>query len=372
VAVSSGVTSRVGRLERIRAELGEGGARALALAPSDNLLYAVGFAPTADERAQVLLLTADGAALVVPSLNAAQTAGHVPGVPIFSWRDDEGPRGAFEAAVASLGGQLAEVAVDPEMRAETLLQLLEVTGGRAVSGAAVLRAAREIKDADEIAALQRSSDTADHAMKAAFAACASGASEAEVAVAIAAAFREAGADAVSFTIVGAGANGAFPHHHTSGRVLEVGDAVVIDIGGKLDGYSSDITRMVHIGEPSARYREVHGVVERAVQAGMAAAKPGATCADVDRAARTVITEAGFGEQFVHRTGHGLGLSIHEPPWIMAGEDVPLRTGMVFSIEPGIYLQGEFGIRLEDIVHVTETGCERFSSLPREVHVGSAC
>src|SRR6185312_16127713 len=133
------------------------------------------------------------------------------------------------------------------------------------------------KDADEIAALQRSSDTADHAMKAAFGACASGASEAEVAQAIAAAFREAGAD------------GAFPHHHTSGRVLEVGDAVVIDIGGKLGGYSSDITRMVHIGEPSARYREVHGVVERAVQAGMAAARPGATCADVDRAARTVST-----------------------------------------------------------------------------------
>jgi Xaa-Pro aminopeptidase len=370
--VSSGVTSEVGKLERLQGALGDAGVRALALAPSDNLLYALGFTPIADERACVLLLTPDGAAFVVPSLNAEQTAGHVPGIPIFSWRDDEGAAGAIEAAAASLGGELSEIAVDPEMRAETLLQLLDVTGARAINGADVLRTAREVKDAAEIAALQRSADTADHAMKAGFAACASGATEHEVAAAIAAAFGEAGADSVTFTIVGAGSNGAFPHHHTSSRVIEVGDAIVIDIGGKLGGYSSDLTRMVHVGEPSARYRQVHETVERAVQAAMAAVRPGVTCGEVDRAARSVIEEAGFGEQFVHRTGHGLGLSIHEPPWIMAGEDVPLKAGMVFSIEPGIYLQGEFGIRLEDIVHVTETGCERFSSLPREVHVGSVC
>jgi Xaa-Pro aminopeptidase len=369
VAVSSGVTSEVGRLERLKGALG---ASTLALAPSDNLLYALGFTPVADERACVLLLTADGAAFVVPSLNVEQTAGHVPGIPIYSWRDDEGPQAAFAAAAASLGADLSEIAVDPEMRAETLLSLLAVTGGTAVNGASLLREAREVKDAGEIAALQRSADTADQAMLAGFAACASGASEHEVAAAIAAAFREAGADEVTFSIVGAGPNGAFPHHHTSERVLEVGDAVVIDIGGKLGGYSSDITRMVHVGEPSERYREVHATVERAVQAAMAAVRPGATCGDVDRAARSVIEEAGFGPHFVHRTGHGLGLSIHEPPWIMAGEAVPLRTGMVFSIEPGIYLQGEFGVRLEDIVHVTDTGCERFSSLPRDVHVASAC
>jgi Xaa-Pro aminopeptidase len=119
-------------------------------------------------------------------------------------------------------------------------------------------------------------------------------------------------------------------------------------------------------------RKVYRTVWEAQQAAIAAVRPGVACGDVDRAARSVIEEAGFGPHFVHRTGHGLGLSIHEPPWIMAGEAVPLRTGMVFSIEPGIYLQGEFGVRLEDIVHVTDTGCERFSSLPRDVHVASAC
>jgi Xaa-Pro aminopeptidase len=142
---------------------------------------------------------------------------------------------------------------------------------------------------------------------------------------------------------------------------------VIDIGGRSEGYVSDITRMAYLGVPDQRYREVHAVVEAAVQAGMAAARPGATCHDVDAAARGVIADAGYGDYFVHRTGHGLGLSVHEPPWIMRGDDTELRVGMVHSVEPGISLPGELGIRLEEIVHVTEDGCRRFSRLPRDVH-----
>jgi Xaa-Pro aminopeptidase len=172
---------------------------------------------------------------------------------------------------------------------------------------------------------------------------------------------------VTFTIVAAGPNGAFPHHHSTRRTLEAGDAVVIDIGGRLDGYASDLTRMAFVGEPSARYREVHAAVDAAVQSALAAARPGSTGGEIDRAARRVIEGAGFGEYFVHRTGHGLGLSTHEPPWIMSGAQEPLRQGTTFSIEPGIYLPGEFGVRLEEIVHLTENGCERFSELSRDVH-----
>ncbi|HEY1479291.1 MAG TPA: M24 family metallopeptidase, partial [Gaiellales bacterium] len=184
----------------------------------------------------------------------------------------------------------------------------------------------------------------------------------------AAAFRDAGCEETLFTLVASGPNGAFPHHHTGSRVLQEGDAVVLDLGGRLDGYPSDITRMAFVGEPSERYLEVHGVVDRAVRAGLAAARPGARCEEVDAAARGVIEQAGFGEYFVHRTGHGLGLSVHEAPWIMRGATEELRPGMVHSIEPGIYLPGEFGIRLEEIVQITETGCEVFSGLPRDVYV----
>jgi Xaa-Pro aminopeptidase len=140
----------------------------------------------------------------------------------------------------------------------------------------------------------------------------------------------------------------------------------------MDGYCSDTTRCVFTGEPPAEIADAYAVLHEAQAASVASAVVGTPCEDVDRAARDIIAAAGFGEQFVHRTGHGLGLSVHEPPWIMAGEDVPIRAGMVFSIEPGIYLEGEFGVRLEEIVHVTDAGCERFSSLPRDVHIASAC
>ena len=227
---------------------------------------------------------------------------------------------------------------------------------------------RVVKSADELRLLQVASDAGDAAMRAALAACRPGVTELEVAEAASAAFRAAGAEEVDFTVVGSGPNGAYPHHHTATRALADGDAIVIDIGARTGGYMSDLTRMAFVGEPTERYLEVHRTVEAAVQAGLAAARPGATCHEVDAAARTAIEDAGFGEYFVHRTGHGLGISIHEPPWIMRGEDVRLEAGMVHSIEPGIYLPGEFGIRLEEIVHITDDGCERFSALPREVHV----
>ena len=234
-----------------------------------------------------------------------------------------------------------------------------------------MRPLREVKSDGELRLLQAAADAGDAAMRAAFAACRPGATELQVADAAAAAFRAEGCEEVVFTIVGAGPNGAFPHYHAGHQQLAVGDAIVIDIGARRDGYMCDITRMVVVGEPTPRHLEVHRAVEAAVQAGLAAARPGATCHDVDAAARGAIEDAGFGEYFVHRTGHGLGISTHEPPWIMRGEDVQLKAGMVHSIEPGIYLPGEFGVRLEEIVHVTDEGCERFSRLPRDLHVAEA-
>jgi Xaa-Pro aminopeptidase len=254
------------------------------------------------------------------------------------------------------------------MRAGHLLLLqAAVPDAGLVDASVAVRPMREVKAEDELRLLQAASDVADTAIQAAFAACRPGATELEIADAATVAFRAAGCGDV-FTIVAGGPNGAYPHHHAGERALEPGDAIVLDMGGRLDNYMSDITRMAFVGEPTDRYLELHRTVEAAVQAGLAAARPGATCHDVDAAARSVIEDAGYGEYFVHRTGHGLGISTHEPPWIMNGEDVELAAGMVHSIEPGIYLPGEVGIRLEEIVHVTEDGCERFSRLPRELRV----
>jgi Xaa-Pro aminopeptidase len=331
--------------------------------------YLLGFAPQGDERACMLLVSSIGVAFLMPSLNAEQAAAEVPELELVRWADDAGPETALRATLERVGATVTtRAAADPEMRADHLLLLQEALPQTAMVTAAVLMSPlREVKDASELAILKTSSDVADTAVLAAFGACAPGVSELAVADVVAQAFAAGGATA-AFATVGGGPNGAYPHHSTGPRPLHDGDAVVIDIGGRYDGYLSDITRMAFVGEPTDRYREVHAIVEAAVVAGMAAAAPGAACADVDAAARGVIADAGYGEYFVHRTGHGLGLSVHEPPWIMRGYDIELRPGVVHSIEPGIYLPREFGVRLEEIVHVTETGCERFSSLPRDVHV----
>lgn len=354
------------RLGRLRQALDEASLDAIALSPSDNMRHTIGFTPLADERLCILLVTASTEAFVVPELNADQTEAAVAGLPIFRWKDEDGAQRALAQALARISAaRLRRVAVDPEMRAETLLALLDAAPKlSAVNGAGLMRSVREVKDPDEIDALARSGANADEAMGRAAAACRAGATEFEVAAAAATAFHDAGAEQ-PWVCVASGPNGAFPHHEVSRRVIEEGDPVVIDLGAKLDSYASDLTRMVFVGgEPPARYREVHDTVEAAVQAALAAARPGAMCGDVDQAARSVIEEAGYGERFLHRTGHGLGLSTHEAPWIMAGEQAPLRAGMVFSIEPGIYLERDFGVRLEEIVHLTDTGPRILSRLPR--------
>ena len=362
-------TTRATRLQALQAAMQQNGIELVAIAPTDSLRYMLGFSPQPDERACWLLVSESGAGMVMPSLNAEQTASEAPEIELFRWDDDAGAGGALTAALQRLSaGNAVTLAADPEMRADHLLMLQEALPyTRSVDAAMLISPLRAVKDASEIAALQHSAEAADAAMLAAFDAIRAGVPETAIADVIERTF--AANDArPEFAMVGSGPNGAFPHHHTGSRELQRGDAIVLDIGADRGGYFSDMTRMAHIGEPSARYLEVHVIVEAALQAAMATSKPGATCAEVDAAAREVITEAGYGEYFVHRTGHGLGVSIHEAPWIMAGNDTELVVGNVHSIEPGIYLPGEFGIRLEEIVHVTESGCERFSSLPRELRV----
>jgi Xaa-Pro aminopeptidase len=251
------------------------------------------------------------------------------------------------------------------MRADFALLLLDALPGanRRFTGDTVgfLRAR---KGEDEYLRLKASAVLNDAAAVAGFDALQEGITELEVAAVIREHYKQAGA-MPAFASVCFGGNGAFPHHHTDETKLKKGDAVLIDLGGKLDGYPSDMTRVGFFGEPTEEFRKVHAVVEKAVQAALAAARPGVAAKTVDKAARDVITNAGYGKYFTHRTGHGLGIDIHEPPYLTATSETVLDEGMVFSIEPGIYLPGLFGLRLEDIVILRRDGPEILSELSRD-------
>ena len=355
------------RLTRVREAMARSGIDLLAVPPGDDLRWLTGFSPVADERACYLFLSERDGLFLVPELNAAQSERHIR-QPFVTYSDASGPARALAAA----GGQFPSprvVAVGDTMRADALLLLQQTwRDARYLPGAAVLAPLRMRKTAEEVAALRRAAATADAAVEAAVRACRPGVTELDVARAADEGFRQAGAPEVMATIVGSGPNSAFPHHHSSTRPLRDGEPVLFDLGSKVDGYCSDITRMAYLGSPPARYREIHGVVEEAVAAALEVIKPGVQVSAVDRAARGTIERAGYGEQFVHRTGHGIGLSGHEPPSISHTVEMPLEEGMAFSVEPGIYLAGEFGVRLEDIVVVTRTGAEVFSRLSRELRV----
>ena len=222
---------------------------------------------------------------------------------------------------------------------------------------------RSRKDAEEYRRLKQSQRLNDRAMAAGFAALRAGVTELEIARVIAD-FYEANGAGTEFCSVCFGANGAFPHHHTGDTRLAPGDAVLIDTGCRLDGYPSDMTRVGHYGGAPEGFAEVHAILDRAVEAAIAAVRPGVRASAADKAARDLIAAAGYGPEFLHRTGHGLGIDVHEPPYITATSDTVLDEGMVFSIEPGIYLPGRFGLRLEEIVIIRDGKPEILSELPR--------
>lgn len=356
------------RLSQLRAEMQAQSVDLVALGPGAHLEWLLGLHPHGDERPLLFCATQTGAAFLMPALEAQSLRQHTD-LPFVTWTDDQGPSAAFAQVLADVGAGAAQrIVLDETMRADFAGLVQDALPDAARQfGASTLGALRMRKDADEFAALKKVALIGDDAMRKAWAQMRVGMTERAVANIVRDAFKSHGAVPL-FTIVGAGGNGAFPHHQTGESVLQAGDAVVMDIGGGLAGYPSDMTRMAVMGHAPEGYDEIHQVVEAAVQAALEAAKPGARARDVDKAARDVISDAGYGEYFTHRTGHGLGIEIHEPPYITASADVVLEEGMVFSIEPGIYLPGRFGIRLEDIVILRAEGAEILSELPRDLHV----
>ncbi|RDL50475.1 putative dipeptidase PepE [Ensifer sp. M14] len=357
------------RFAALRAKMNETGSGLVVLAPGSHMDWLIGYHPHPDERPCLLLIGPEKEAFLMPALNAEGTREHTD-IAFHNWADDVGPADALTAALADVGAAApGRVVLDETMRADFALLLLDnlPTDTARDFTPETLGALRMRKDRIEYDLLKMNAGIADRAMQAAFSKIRPGMTEKELAAEIRSHFASEGA-APAFWIVGAGGNGAFPHHSASERVIAEGDAVVIDIGGRKQGFPSDITRMAIVGRAPEGYGQIHTIVERAVQAALKAARPGVLAKEVDDAARKVIADAGYGEYFVHRTGHGMGIDGHEPPYITATSETVLEEGMVFSIEPGIYLPGRFGIRLEDIVILRADGPEVLSSLPRDVHV----
>ena len=338
----------------------------VALGPGAHMQWLLGFHPHADERPCLICVSITSAAFLMPALNADGTRTNTD-LPFYKWSDADGPEQAFGKLLGELEiPENCRVVLDETMRADFASLVQDARPNAKINfTATTVGALRMRKDDTEFQTLKENARIADQAMKAGWAEMHAGMTELDVARVIRSKFSDLGAKPL-FSIVGAGGNGAFPHHQTGDTVLRDGDAVVMDIGGGQNGYSSDITRMAVIGRPPEGYEAVHAVVEAAVQAAMRAARPGVQAKVVDAAARDVIADAGYGEYFVHRTGHGMGVEVHEQPYLTSVSETVLETGMVFSIEPGIYLPGRFGIRLEDIIILREEGPEIFSDLPRDL------
>jgi Xaa-Pro aminopeptidase len=346
------------------------GLAGLVITPGYDLRYLLGSRAQTLERLTALVIPASGGpTVVVPRLElAALKESAIPelGLSVRDWVDGEDP---YLLVADTLGAPPVKTAVTDSMPALHLLPLADVLGVVPILATDVLRRLRMIKDAAEIDALRKAGAAIDrvHARVPEF--LVPGRTEADVAADIARAIVAEGHSEVAFIIVGSGPNGADPHHECSDRELQAGDMVVVDIGGPYEpGYNSDSTRTYSIGVPDPEVARRYSVLQQAQRAAVEAVRPGVTAEQVDAAARDVLAAAGLAEAFVHRTGHGIGLSVHEEPYIVAGNDLTLQEGMAFSIEPGIYFQGQWGARIEDIVVVTDDGVMSVNQQPHDLVV----
>jgi len=364
----------VERLRRASEEAARRDVDLLLVTPGTDLKYLLDIGSSSHERLTCLVLAAAGhrapPALVVPRLEAPGLSGaelEKLGIEIVTWTDGEDPY----LLVSDLAGVPSRVALADSMPALHVLGLRDsLPGVKQTLAGPVLAQLRMRKDAAEVAQLRAAGEAIDrvHARMGEF--LLPGRTEAQVGADITDAIVAEGHSEAAFVIVGSGPNGASPHHDLSDRVIEAGDVVVIDIGGPLpSGYNSDCTRTYAVGgAPAGDVARIYSVLQRAQEAACCAVRPGISAESVDAAAREVIVAAGYGERFVHRTGHGIGLDVHEQPYIVGGSQLVLEPGMAFSVEPGIYVDGEWGARIEDIMVVTEDGGERLNNRPRDLVV----
>jgi Xaa-Pro aminopeptidase len=358
------------RLRRAAAAAAERAVDVLLITPSPDYGYLLGYTAPAMERLTCLVVPADAEpVLVLPRLEeplARHRLGELAGdIEIVAWDETDDPIRAVQALV----GAAQRVAVQDQMWARFALRLrAALDPAELVTAGPTMSALRRVKDADEIARLREAAAAADRAMERITGERLSGRTEAEVARHIRELLIEEGHDDAKFSIVASGPHSASPHHEPGDRTIEAGDAIVLDIGGTRAGYASDTSRTAFVGEPPAEFASLFAVLKEAQAAACEAVRPGMPAAEVDAVARDIIAEAGYGDAFVHRTGHGIGMETHEEPYIVASNAEPLVVGNAFSVEPGIYVRDTWGARIEDIVVCTDAGSERLNTTSTDLYI----
>jgi Xaa-Pro aminopeptidase len=348
------------RLARVRAGMADRAIDTLLLSVGHDLPYLTGYTAMPLERLTMLVVPRDGeATMVIPALEAPRVRELAGVFDLLAWGETEDPT----SIVAGLASGSQRIAVGDQMWARFLVELLPQLPGaeytRAVDVVGPLRMAKDQAEIDALAAAAAAVDRIAGELQRGEIPLV-GRTESEVSTHLGRRIIEEGHDKVNFAIVAAGENAASPHHHPGSRVIEKNEIVLCDFGGTMAGYCSDTTRCVYTGEPTAEVAEAYAVLHEAQRVGVEAGVVGTACQDIDRATRQVIIDAGFGDWFIHRTGHGIGMEEHEDPYIVEGNRLPLEAGHAYSVEPGIYIAGKWGMRLEDIVVATASGPRRLN------------
>ncbi|MCA1587314.1 MAG: Xaa-Pro peptidase family protein [Chloroflexi bacterium] len=357
------------RLRRAGSEAAERAIDALLITPSADYAYLLGYHAPVLERLTCLVIRPDAEpVLILPRLEEPlarhEMAELADAVSIVPWDETDDPFRLVQQLLAGTG----RVAVQDQMWARFVLRLrAALDPAWLVEAGPTMSSLRRVKSPDEIDRLRGAARAADAAMQAITAERLSGRAEAEVSARIRDLLLDQGLQSADFAIVASGPNSASPHHEAGERVIQPGDAIVLDIGGTLAAYWSDTTRTAFVGPPPPDFAALYAVLKEAQRAGCDAVRPGVACSEVDSVARGIIEEAGYGDAFIHRTGHGIGMELHEEPYIVASNPEPLQVGYAFSVEPGIYINKEWGARIEDIVVCTETGGERLNTTPTDLY-----
>lgn len=358
------------RLLRTAAEAASRGIGALLVTPSPDYEYLLGYRAPALERLTCLILPAEGApTLVLPRLELPLArhamGGLAEGIELVPWGETDDP---FRLVSARLVGAL-RIGLQDQMWSRFVLKLRALLDpAELVDASPAIGAVRRVKQPEEVDRLRAAAAAADEAMLGITSERLSGRTEAEVSWRIHELLLAAGNETADFAIVGSGPNSASPHHEPGERLIEAGDAIVLDIGGTKAGYCSDTSRTAFVGEPDPDFAALYQVLQMAQAAACVAVAPGVPAREIDRAARHIIEEAGYGDRFFHRTGHGIGMETHEEPYIVESNDEPLVAGHAFSVEPGIYIAGQWGARIEDIVVCTDAGGERLNMTSTDLFV----